>query len=133
MQHGDEPAMKKALICIGEAYMQEFLTNTLSQLGFKCSVAGTTKECRTALTQEEPDLILVNEDLPGENGHAIVDYVKNNGRYETPMITLSYEPHGVTGHKVRHLQRPIRISQLRNVIEHFKIKKAIENLHQEAS
>jgi DNA-binding response OmpR family regulator len=108
---------KKALIVISETAMRDFLSKQLSRLGFECEAVSTVKESRAVLRVSEPDLIIVNSKLAGEDGNTLVNYVKSAQQEVTPMIMLSYQESEINDHRVEFLQRPIRISELRSAVK----------------
>jgi DNA-binding response OmpR family regulator len=105
-----------ALIVISEAVMRDFLIKHLKSMGFRCNTAATVQEGQHLIQHDQPDIILINSKLAGENGIALVEYVKNNKQTATPMIMLSYtEEENVAGVEV--LPRPVQISALRSCIK----------------
>lgn len=73
-----------------EQNIRELLVYTLETTGFTAKGMCSSKELKIALKQEIPDLILLDIMLPGEDGYAILEKLKNNSATKNvPVIMVT--------------------------------------------
>jgi sigma-B regulation protein RsbU (phosphoserine phosphatase) len=66
------------------------IEKTLSKEGYKIFCADNGPDARTIAFRKKPDLILLDVEMPGENGFAVIKKLKNNSQTsEIPVLFLS--------------------------------------------
>jgi diguanylate cyclase (GGDEF)-like protein len=69
-----------------------FLRTVLESGGYQFEVCPTPERFEAALTSFQPDLVLMDVNLPGVTGYDLVRYVRQNERYATlPILFLTTE------------------------------------------
>ncbi|HJC12036.1 MAG TPA: response regulator transcription factor [Candidatus Blautia merdigallinarum] len=69
-----------------EKNIRELLVYTLKSSGYEAKGLGNGKELKKALKEEIPELILLDIMLPGEDGYAVLEFLK--GRSDTQDIPV---------------------------------------------
>ena len=78
---------KKVLVVDDDKKLTEIIEKYLSQYEFKVFIANDGKEFESKISEEKPDLILLDVMLPGESGFDILREVQKN--FDTPVIMLT--------------------------------------------
>ncbi|WP_138471393.1 response regulator [Poseidonocella sp. HB161398] len=73
------------LICDDEPDLREMLAEYLGKRGFRTTMAGNAAELRAALEAARPDLILLDINMPGEDGLSVLRGLQGP---EAPMVIM---------------------------------------------
>jgi len=79
------------LICDDEVELREMLAEYLGQRGFRTSLAGNATELRSQLDAERPDLILLDINMPGEDGLSVLRSLQGPDAPLVIMLTAAGE------------------------------------------
>lgn len=80
---------KKILIVEDEDALQAVLVNMLTRAGYQSIVAKDSTEALQIFEKEEPDLILLDILLPGENGFNVLKKIRAKYDSHVPVIIIS--------------------------------------------
>jgi two-component system phosphate regulon response regulator OmpR len=83
-----QPDLKKILMVDDDVRMRDLLQRYLGEQGFSVRTASDSAEMDTALQQEQPDLLVLDLMLPGEDGLAICRRLRATGT-DMPIIMLT--------------------------------------------
>lgn len=73
------------LICDDEQDLREMVGEYLGKRGYRTTLAGGAEELREKLAQERPDLILLDINMPGEDGLSVLRSLQGP---EAPMVIM---------------------------------------------
>lgn len=73
------------LICDDESELREMLAEYLGKRGFRTSLAGNAEELRARLEADRPDLILLDINMPGEDGLSVLRSLQGP---EAPFVIM---------------------------------------------
>ncbi len=76
----------KILLVENDAATRETVKTQLESIGAKCIEAEDGASALTAIRQENPDLIILDLDIPAPDGYAVVDILKNEKHHLKPLI-----------------------------------------------
>lgn len=79
------------LICDDERELREMLAEYLGKRGFRTSLAAQAEELRAALAREKPDLILLDINMPGEDGLSVLRSLQGPDAPHVIMLTAAGE------------------------------------------
>ena len=79
------------LICDDEVELREMLAEYLGQRGFRTSLAANATELRSQLDAERPDLILLDINMPGEDGLSVLRSLQGPDAPLVIMLTAAGE------------------------------------------
>lgn len=77
----------RILVCDDELDVREMLQEYLQKRGFDVSIASSGKELRTVLDYENIDLIILDINMPGEDGLAVLRSLRPDN--QTPVVMLT--------------------------------------------
>jgi DNA-binding response OmpR family regulator len=77
------------LVCDDEIELRQMLAEYLTRRGFAVTEAGDAPELRTALAQALPDLILLDINMPGEDGLSVLRNLQAERRIPVIMLTAA--------------------------------------------
>jgi len=78
---------QRVLVVDDEAEIREMLTEYLNSHGFEVMAADSGKTMRELLAQQVPDVVLLDVNLPGEDGLTLARYVRE--RFDLPIIMVT--------------------------------------------
>lgn len=77
------------LVCDDETDVREMLSEYLAKRGFRITTAGNAAELRAAITAESPDLILLDINMPGEDGLSVLRSLSADDAPAVVMLTAA--------------------------------------------
>jgi len=82
--------IQKILVVEDSPTDRKFLSDILAKNGYKVSTAESAEEALTKVKQEQPDLVLMDVVLPGQNGYqATRALAKDEATKSIPVIIVS--------------------------------------------
>ncbi len=121
----------KILVIEDDEYSRDALAHLLSAEGYETLSAHDGESGLTRAHDEQPDLIIVNLDLPGINGKQVIEMIRGDGPLsQTPILV-------VTGADVKeaetaveagangYLTKPIEFDDLTGVLSDLSASSAV--------
>ncbi len=98
----------------------------LQRKGYRVSQATTSAECLAMLDQSVPDLILMDIQLPGEDGLAVTRKIRQNAKLKH-IVIVALTAHAMTGDREKilaagcdgYLAKPIDPQRLASEVERY--------------
>ena len=98
----------------------------LERRGFQVRMAANGAECLAELGRELPDLILMDIQLPGEDGLAITNKIRTDSR-TAQLIIVAVTVHAMLGDRERilaagcdgYISKPIQATNLAHELERY--------------
>ena len=78
---------QRVLVVDDEAEIREMLTEYLNSHGFEVMAAHSGKSMRELLAKQVPDVVLLDVNLPGEDGLTLARYIRE--RFDLPIIMVT--------------------------------------------
>jgi DNA-binding response OmpR family regulator len=85
---GDTAQYRRVLLVEDEATLRRIIARNLTSRGLQVREAGTAGEAVQAATAEQPDLLLLDINLPDQTGWDVLRELKRRGK-EVPTIIVS--------------------------------------------
>jgi OmpR family response regulator RpaB len=82
-----ESRIKKILVAEERISTSQFLKNQLKLLGYEVFLVNNGKDALFIFTREDPDIVLLNANLPKIDGYEVCSKIRENSR--VPIIMLS--------------------------------------------
>jgi PAS domain S-box-containing protein len=84
------PALRadRLLVVEDEPDLARLLASSLEHRGFHVELARTGREARDAIDRAEPRLVVLDVALPGEDGYAVVDWLRRTGRADRVPVLV---------------------------------------------
>ncbi len=127
----------KVLIVEDEKLLRWSIVKALQKEGFFAFEADSLLKAKEIIIKEEPNIILLDVNLPDGNGYELLDWVL--GSY-SDMIVIILTAHGKIKEAIEaikkgcfdYLEKPMDIEELlvylKKAVEHLKLKKRLEEL-----
>ena len=81
-------AIRKVLVVDDSKTELVFLTDLLQKNGFSVKTAENAEDAMRRLEEEQPDLILMDIVMPGQNGFQLTRAIARNPKYESVPIIM---------------------------------------------
>ncbi len=81
----------KILVCDDETDLREMLQEYLEKRGYIARLAGNADELRAAIAEETPDLIILDINMPGEDGLSALRRLRSESEIPVVMLTAAGE------------------------------------------
>lgn len=78
-------------VCDDEADLREMLAEYLGKHGFEVRQAGNADEARVLLADQQPDLMILDINMPGEDGLSLLRSLQGNDAPRVIMLTAAGE------------------------------------------
>ncbi len=133
-------AHERILVVDDESGMREYLTKLLSDSGYRVSTAEDGKQALETLTQDIPDLALVDMRMPKKGGMPLLEEIKKRAPHVIVIIMTAY---GTTESAVEamklgaydYIRKPFEVDDVLHLIDKALEKKRLEEenieLHKE--
>lgn len=113
--------MNKVLIVDDEVEVVEFFKNFLKRKGIKPLTATEAKSALEIFATENPELVLLDVKMPGEDGFYILEQIRqNSAQTKIIMITAKDDKESISRAKkfgvVDYLVKPIELESLDTLI-----------------
>lgn len=107
------------------------LTKLIDKYFPEIEISGTAKSVQEAVKQiklEDPDIVFLDVEMPGENGTALFDYIEAP-RFETIFTTAfpDYAANAFRLNSIDYLIKPVKPSELKEAIAKVKEKHSSQN------
>jgi diguanylate cyclase (GGDEF)-like protein len=80
------------LLVVGDDAQRSSIAALLDSAGLRVTVAGRAQEAALALRREQPDLVLLDLELPDAEGTALIHFIRRSARLAlTPVVALCGE------------------------------------------
>ena len=110
------------LLVDDDSDLSEVISTALSEVGFAVTPAATVNDAISLLENHDRkyQVIMVDYDLPGENGGALIRWLQSSDSSETPVVLMSAHPdvyERATTLGVSHsLRKPMKLERLLDVV-----------------
>jgi DNA-binding response OmpR family regulator len=84
--------VRSVLVIDDEQLIRDLLTQALSLVDFKVETADNAKGGMAKFDSGLYDLVITDVQMPGVDGHGVVNHIRHSHRQETPVIGLSGTP-----------------------------------------
>lgn len=121
------------LVADDDAGIQTVVSKILEDIGCVVSRVEDGQSCLNLLNQLEPDLLLLNLNMPGINGHEVLKQIQAD-QLSLPVIVMSGEHSPAIQDEVRalgaqaYLEKPFHVSSLVQLLESHLITTTDENV-----
>lgn len=86
----DQTGMKKVLVVDDDPVVRILVSEYLSNNGHQVSVSGDGQTCLLKLKEEQPDLVLLDLQMPDMDGIEVLSRIRNNPQTaQVPVLMLS--------------------------------------------
>src|SRR5512139_109766 len=85
------PASGSILVVDDDSEVRDMIVEYLSTHGFEVAQAGSGEEMRAALAHRVPDVVLLDLNLPGEDGLTLARYLREHHDVGIIMVTAAGE------------------------------------------
>ncbi|QOY86498.1 sigma-54-dependent transcriptional regulator [Paludibaculum fermentans] len=134
---GSEPDMKPVLLVVDDEEAARYAIGRLFHSDFRIIEAGSVPEARQRLRTDPPDVILLDYDLPGENGLALLKELAPDPAAPAIILITAYGGERLAVEAMKsgaydYLAKPYDIEELRLVVnratERQSLKREVEHL-----
>ncbi len=124
----------RILVAEDNSISTKVIRGMLGKLDLSPDLVGNGREALQAMQRQQYDLVLMDCEMPVLDGFAATEQLRAweaaEGRARTPVVALS--AHILDEHKARaqrvgmdgHMAKPVELSQLRELVEHWAAHKA---------
>lgn len=139
----DVPSDFRILVAEDNSISTKVIRGMLGKLNLQPDTASNGEEALRAMKAQRYDLVLMDCEMPILDGFSATQQLRawevGNQRARTPIVALT--AHILTEHKDRarqsgmdgHMAKPVELSQLRELVEHWVEQRAIRQANAEAA
>lgn len=134
---GSEPDMKPVLLVVDDEEAARYAIGRLFHSDFRILEAGSVAEARQRLRTDPPDVILLDYDLPGENGLALLKELAPDPAAPAIILITAYGGERLAVEAMKsgaydYLAKPYDIDELRLIVnratERQNLRHEVEHL-----
>lgn len=109
--------MPHILIVDDEAAVRDMVSDALRFAGFEVSSAANAVDALNTVLKSQPDLLVVDINMPGMNGHELLQHLRKQGNH-TPVILLTARQEfedmadGLRNGADDYVRKPFRLEEL---------------------
>lgn len=82
---------RTVLVCDDETDLREMLQEYLQKRGYRVRLAGDAEELRAQIEEDTPDLIVLDINMPGEDGLSVLRRLRSDSEIPVVMLTAAGE------------------------------------------
>jgi DNA-binding response OmpR family regulator len=91
----DAPVAKRVLLIEDDARVRRVLRLALQDEGYDVGEAGDGEQGLEALARDEPDVVLLDLNLPGMDGFTVCRHIRHDSRVPVIMVTARTDSHDI--------------------------------------
>jgi CheY-like chemotaxis protein len=116
--------MKRILVADDKASSRELVRSILEHCGYEVIEAANGAEAVEKARESQPQLILLDLQMPGLDGYGVIERLRSDGRFAaTPIVAVTASAMQGEGQKALaagfsgYITKPIRLAYLRCEVE----------------
>lgn len=120
-QYMTAKANTRILVVDDEQDIQRFVTETLTDEGYQVVTAGSGEDALRAMADGNPDLILLDVNLPGADGWEVLGSLRAAAEPQTPVVVMTAgynaQERALASGAQGYLGKPFELADLLSTVE----------------